>query len=124
MSRVIHIRDAADPRIAAYVSVRERDIVGHGQKFIAEGELVLRMLLAQSRFSIESVFVLDRRLPRLAPLLAGLPDAVPVYSASRPVMDRAVGFPIHRGSWPLASAVPSLRTGSFCPGWPKVLSSV
>jgi tRNA G18 (ribose-2'-O)-methylase SpoU len=97
MSGVIPIHDADDPRIAPYVSLRERDVASRGQKFIGEGELVLRMLLAQSRFPIESVFVLDSRLPRLSPLLAGLPDTVPVYSAARPVMDRAVGFPIHRG---------------------------
>jgi tRNA G18 (ribose-2'-O)-methylase SpoU len=97
MSRAIPIHDAADPRIAPYMSVRERDLVGHGRKFIAEGELVLRMLLSQSRFPIESVFVLDSRLPRLSPLLAGLSETVPVYAAARPVMDRVVGFPIHRG---------------------------
>jgi tRNA G18 (ribose-2'-O)-methylase SpoU len=97
MSRVVHIHDAHDPRIAPYVGVRERDLVGHGRRFIAEGEIVLRVLLSQSRFSAESVFVLDSRLPRLAPLLAGLPEAVPVYSAARAIMDRVVGFPIHRG---------------------------
>jgi len=97
MSQVISIGDAADPRVAAYMSVRERDHVGHGQRFIAEGELVLRTLVSQSRFPIESVFILDSRLGRLAPLLKGLPDMVPVYSAARPVMDRIVGFPIHRG---------------------------
>lgn len=97
MGRVIHIHDADDPRIAAYASIRERDIVGHGGRFIAEGELVLRILVSQSRFQIESVFVLDSRLPRLSSLLVDLPDAVPVYTAARPVMDRIVGFPIHRG---------------------------
>jgi tRNA G18 (ribose-2'-O)-methylase SpoU len=108
MSRVFHIHDAEDARIAAYVGVRERDLVGHGQKFIAEGELVLRMLLSQSRFPIESVFVLDNRLRRLSPLLAGLPDAVPVYSAARPVMDRVVGFPIHRGVLAIGRRGPEL----------------
>jgi tRNA G18 (ribose-2'-O)-methylase SpoU len=97
MSGVIPIHDAADPRIVPYVGVRERDLVGHGRRFIAEGELVLRMLLSQSRFPIQSIFVLDSRLPRLSPLLARLPDAVPVYCTARPIMDRVVGFPIHRG---------------------------
>lgn len=96
MSRVIPIDDADDPRIAAYVNVRERDLVGRGGRFIAEGEIVLRALVG-SRFATESVFLLDTRLPRLASLVAGLPEAVPAYAAPRAVMDRAVGFPIHRG---------------------------
>lgn len=97
MSRVISIDDADDPRVAAYVSVRERDLIGHGRRFVAEGELVLRALLGRSRFPIESVFLLETRLHQLAGLLADLPDDVPVYSAGRAVMDRVVGFPIHRG---------------------------
>jgi tRNA G18 (ribose-2'-O)-methylase SpoU len=108
MSRVVHIQDTDDPRIAPYVSVRERGLVGRGQRFMAEGELVLRILLLQSRFAIESVFVLDSRLPRLSPLLAGLPDAVPVYSAERPLMDRVVGFPIHRGILAIGRRGPDL----------------
>jgi tRNA G18 (ribose-2'-O)-methylase SpoU len=108
MGHVVHIYDAADPRIAAYVSIRERDLVGHGRRFIAEGELVLRMLLSQSRFSIESVFVLQNRLARLSLLLAELPEGVAVYSADRPVMDRAVGFPIHRGVLAIGQRGPEL----------------
>jgi tRNA G18 (ribose-2'-O)-methylase SpoU len=90
------IADADDPRVASYLGIRERDLVGRGGRFIAEGEIVLRALL-RSRFAIESVFLLDTRLPRLAALFEGLPDAVPVYIAERAIMDRVVGFPIHRG---------------------------
>jgi tRNA G18 (ribose-2'-O)-methylase SpoU len=93
---VERIADANDPRVAAYLGIRERDLVGHGGRFIAEGEIVLGALV-RSRFAIESVFLLDTRLPRLAPLLEELPDAVPVYTAERAIMDRVVGFPIHRG---------------------------
>lgn len=97
MERVTQIEDPADPRIEAYLNVRERDLVGRERRFVAEGEVVLRMLVSSSRLAIESVFILANRLPRLAPLLATLPDAVPVYAAPRQVMDRVVGFPIHRG---------------------------
>jgi tRNA G18 (ribose-2'-O)-methylase SpoU len=92
---VERIADADDPRVAAYLGIRERDLVGHGRRFVAEGEIVLGALVG-SRFAIESVFLLDTRLARLAPLLEALPD-VPVYTAERAVMDRVVGFPIHRG---------------------------
>ena len=96
MRPVERIADADDPRVAAYLGIRERDLIGHGRRFIAEGEIVLGALVG-SRFAIESVFLLGTRLPRLAPLLEELPDAVPVYTAERAIMDRVVGFPIHRG---------------------------
>jgi tRNA G18 (ribose-2'-O)-methylase SpoU len=97
MSRVRPIDDPDDPRVAAYVSIRERDLVGRDGRFVAEGEIVLRALLAASRLPIESVFLLETRLPQLASLIAELPQSIPVYTAPRAVMDRVVGFPIHRG---------------------------
>ncbi len=98
MPTIVPIDDPADPRIAAYAAVRERDLVGRGDGFIAEGEVVLRVLLsAGSRAKAASVLVTENRLARLAPLLEGLADDVPVYAARQPVMDALVGFHIHRG---------------------------
>jgi tRNA G18 (ribose-2'-O)-methylase SpoU len=98
MRAVIAIDDPADPRVAPYVAVRERDLVGRQGGFIAEGEVVLRVLLSgQARASAASILVADNRLARLAPLLAAAPDEVPVYAASQAVMDAVVGFHIHRG---------------------------
>jgi tRNA G18 (ribose-2'-O)-methylase SpoU len=97
MSRITVIDDADDPRVTAYVSLRERDLIGHAGRFIAEGEIVLRVLLGRSRFAVESAFILETRLPQLAPLIAQVPEPVPIYSAGRAVMDHVVGFPIHRG---------------------------
>ncbi len=44
-----------------------------------------------------SVLVAESRLPGMADVLGGLPQALPVYGASQAVMDAIVGFPIHRG---------------------------
>jgi len=95
---IVPIDDPADPRVAPYVQVRERDVAGRGDGFIAEGEVVLRVLLgAGVRARAASLLVATNRLARLAPLLEGLDEAVPVYAASQGVMDAVVGFPIHRG---------------------------
>ncbi|MGH6958541.1 MAG: TrmH family RNA methyltransferase, partial [Caulobacteraceae bacterium] len=86
MPTVIPIHDPTDPRIAAYVQVRERDVVGRGEGFIAEGEVVLRVLLgAAARCRPASLLVADRRLAALAPLLEALSDEVPVYAAGQAV---------------------------------------
>ncbi|RVU21634.1 TrmH family RNA methyltransferase [Methylobacterium oryzihabitans] len=96
MSAPTPIDDPADPRLADYVAVRERDLVGRQGRFVAEGEVVLRVLLSpRARFPVESVLVSPERLPGLAPLLE--PLAAPVYVASQAVMQAVAGFPIHRG---------------------------
>jgi tRNA G18 (ribose-2'-O)-methylase SpoU len=95
---LVPIDDPADPRIAAYLAVRERDLVGRGDGFIAEGEVVLRVLLSGSaRAKPASVLVAENRLARLAPLLEPLAADIPVYAAAQGVMDAIVGFHIHRG---------------------------
>lgn len=93
----IAISDPDDPRIDAYRAVRERDLLGRESRFIVEGEVVLRVLVRQARFPVESVLLAENRIEPLRDIVDGLPDAVPVYSANRAVMDAIVGFPIHRG---------------------------
>ncbi|NIX76623.1 TrmH family RNA methyltransferase [Microvirga terricola] len=93
----IAISDSDDPRIEAYRAVRERDLVGREHRFVAEGEVVLRVLARQSRFAPESLLLAENRVDSLRDILANLPSDVPVYTANRAVMDAIVGFPIHRG---------------------------
>lgn len=94
---LIAISDPDDPRIEAYRAVKERDLLGRQHRFIAEGEVVLRVLLRQSRFEIESLLLGEGRVEGLNDALHSLPSEVPVYIANRQVMDAIVGFPIHRG---------------------------
>ena len=78
--------------------MRERDLVGRARGFIAEGEVVLRVLLGPaSRCRAASLLIAEQRLARLAPLLAQAPPDAPIYAARQAVMDAIVGFPIHRG---------------------------
>ena len=93
----IPITNSRDPRVAAYLQVRERDLTGRDGKFIVEGKVTLAALIRQSRFQIESLFLCETRLEPLADLLAELPDGVPIYTAPQTLMDEVAGFPIHRG---------------------------
>lgn len=104
--RVAVIDDPADPRIAGYLDIRERDLVGREGMFIAEGEVVLRRLLGVSRHQLVSLFVARKRIEALSPLLAAIPRSVPVYAAGQAVMDRVVGFPLHRGILALGRSAP------------------
>ena len=94
----IHIRAADDRRAAAYMSIRERELTrGHGARFIVEGKVTLETLLTRSNFSPESLFLAESRREPLKDLLVNVPDGVPIYIAPQEIMDKVVGFPIHRG---------------------------
>jgi tRNA G18 (ribose-2'-O)-methylase SpoU len=94
---ILRIDDPADPRAAAYLSVRERDLVGRAGRFIAEGKVVFNVLFSAARFEAESVLVLESRLAGVADTLKLAPPSMPVYVASQAVMDAIAGFHIHRG---------------------------
>ncbi|QKV17064.1 TrmH family RNA methyltransferase [Oricola thermophila] len=96
-SRLTRITDPADPRIEAYRDIRERDLVRRHGHFIAEGKTVLQVLVAQDRFPVHSLLVLENRVGGIADLIGAMPESVPVYCAAQDVMDAIAGFHIHRG---------------------------
>jgi tRNA G18 (ribose-2'-O)-methylase SpoU len=114
---VVPISDPDDPRIATYRHIRERDLVGRGERFIAEGEVVLAVLLRQKRFALESLLVSDKRLPALD--LAGLAPDIPVYVAAPSLMDSIAGFHIHRGMLAVGRRVASPSVGEMLAGLPQ-----
>lgn len=65
--------------------------------FIVEGKVPLSILLTQSRFAVESLFLCETRLGPLTDILEPLGPDIPVYTAPRALMDEIAGFPIHRG---------------------------
>src|SRR5690349_15489492 len=94
---LISIDDPWDPRVAAYLDIRERDLVGRHGRFVAEGKVVLNLLLSTGRFAAESALVLENRLQGLEAVLRKAPPEFPVYVAGSEVIDRIAGFHMHRG---------------------------
>lgn len=90
------ILDPDDPRVRPFRDVRERDLT-RSDGFIAEGEVVLRALARSPLARPVSLLLLESRVAALADVIAALPADVPVHVAAREVLDRIVGFPIHRG---------------------------
>ncbi|MCJ2054543.1 TrmH family RNA methyltransferase [Methylobacterium sp. J-070] len=92
------VTDPDDPRLDPYTRMRERDLVGRAGRFVAEGEVTLRLLLGRrSRFRAESILLAPERWPGLAGALASCREPPPVYLAAKSVMSAVAGFPIHRG---------------------------
>lgn len=114
---ILPVTDAGDPRIADYRDVRERDLVGRQGRFMAEGEVVLRLLAsrlgAPGSHRLLSLLLSEAQAARLQDVIAALPEDVPVYVAGQKVMDAVVGFPIHRGILALGAARPLPEPGAL-----------
>ena len=112
--RLIRIDDPADTRIAEFTAMRDKDLAGRGDRFIAEGRVVLQALLdveaGTRRFVLEKALILENRVEGLGDLLDRVDPACPVYVAGREVLDAAVGFAMHRGILAVGRHVPA---GSF-----------
>ena len=119
MPEVILIDDPEDPRIADYRDVRERDLVGRRGLFVAEGAVVLGRLVASPRFETVSVLIAEKRLERLATVLAGLPEATPVYAAGQAALDAIVGFHLHRGILAIGRRVEAPEPEALLAGLPE-----
>lgn len=97
MPTLVDVHDPDDPRIEAYRDIRERDLVGRAGLFVAEGKVVVEKLVGSALHRPISLLIAGKRLDALGPLLARLPDDVPVFVAAQPVLDVIAGFPMHRG---------------------------
>src|SRR6478752_1226837 len=82
-----------DPRVWHYRNLKDRELDRSGRWFIAEGEHVVRRLLA-SDFPVESVFLSEKRAAEIAPKV---PPSVPVYVAGQHLMEQVMGFKFHSG---------------------------
>ena len=85
-------------RVTAFRDVRDRDLVGRTGRFMAEGEVVLRVLVSpQSRCGVEAVLLAENRVEKLGDALDALTDDTPIYIAPQAVLDAVAGFHLHRG---------------------------
>jgi tRNA G18 (ribose-2'-O)-methylase SpoU len=94
---IVSIANSEDLRLEPYCKVRERDLVGRDGLFIAEGKIVLSLLLASKDHRLESVLLLDSRVQSNTTLVSKIPEATPVYVVPQAVMDTVAGFHVHRG---------------------------
>jgi tRNA G18 (ribose-2'-O)-methylase SpoU len=90
---IIVVDGLDDPRVSHYRNLKDRELARAGDLFIAEGEQVVRRLLA-SDFPTESLLLARRRADEIAPLA---PADLPVYVVDDPLVHQIVGFKFHSG---------------------------
>jgi tRNA G18 (ribose-2'-O)-methylase SpoU len=82
-----------DPVMAPYRNLKDKELAGEGGRFLAEGENVVRRLLASST-EVESVLVAKRKEGAIAPLVA---PGARLFVASDEVIEQIIGFEFHSG---------------------------
>ncbi|MEJ0012117.1 MAG: RNA methyltransferase [Bauldia sp.] len=115
MPALIPIDDPLDSRIAAYRDIRERDLVGRDGLFVAEGEVVVRVLLTRSLYRPVSLLISEKRIATLADIV---PPDLPVFVAAQPILDAIAGFHLHRGILALGRANPAVAAASLLASLP------
>jgi tRNA G18 (ribose-2'-O)-methylase SpoU len=99
MAELIRVDDAADPRLADYVSLRDVQLRKHLEAehglFIAEGEKVVRRAMAAG-YPARSLLMAERWLPGLEAELDA--TEAPCYVVSERVAEEVTGFHVHRGA--------------------------
>jgi tRNA G18 (ribose-2'-O)-methylase SpoU len=94
------ITDAADPRLADYVRLRDASLRRHLESehglFIAEGAKVIRRAI-DAGYRPRSFLLAERWLESLCDVLVGWP-AAPVYVVTEDLAEQVTGFHVHRGA--------------------------
>jgi tRNA G18 (ribose-2'-O)-methylase SpoU len=90
---ILPVTSPDDPRLEPYRDMKDRELARRGGLFVAEGEHVVRRLLA-SGFPVHSLLLAQRRADAVAPLA---PPDVPVYVAPDALMHGILGFKFHSG---------------------------
>ncbi|ROO89586.1 tRNA G18 (ribose-2'-O)-methylase SpoU [Actinocorallia herbida] len=107
MAELVHISDAADPRLADYVGLTDgqlrKSLESEQGLFIAEGAKVIRRAV-ETGHPARSLMMTEKWLPSLADLLATLD--CPVYLVSDAVAESLTGFAVHRGALASMSRLP------------------
>jgi tRNA G18 (ribose-2'-O)-methylase SpoU len=91
------VDDFEDPRLADYRNLKDATLATARGRFIVEGRGTLKVLLNRSRYRPDSILLSERTFGSIETDLARLDPRCPVFVGKQSVLDRIVGFPIHRG---------------------------
>jgi len=88
---------ANDPRVDAYRGVRDAELMRVRGLFVAEGRLVVRRAIDDSRYNIASVLVNAASLRDMELVFQSLDVDVPVFVCNGEALASIAGYDVHRG---------------------------
>jgi len=90
---MIRITSIDDPRIGPYRNLKDRELARLGDRFIAEGEYIVRRLLA-SGYPCESIVVVERLADEIAKVAR---PGVEILVTDAALLRQIIGFKFHSG---------------------------
>jgi tRNA G18 (ribose-2'-O)-methylase SpoU len=106
------VNNLDDPRLRPYRALKDRELARDGDRFLAEGEFIVRRLLA-SKFPTESVVLTQRRAEQLREMS---PEHVPVYVLPDALVHQLIGFKFHSGVIACGRRLPSISLHDLVTG--------
>jgi tRNA G18 (ribose-2'-O)-methylase SpoU len=106
MGQVERIHSPEDPRVAAYRGVRDGELLRSSGLFVAEGRHVVRRVIEDGRYRVESLLVNEAALHGLEPVLARLGASMPILVAEAKALSAIAGYDVHRGCLALVHRPP------------------
>ena len=86
-----------------YQCVSDPELVRQRGLFVAEGRLIVERLIAEKRYSVQSLLLSVAAHRALAASLSALPSSVPVYVCDAADLRGITGYDVHRGCLALAA---------------------
>ena len=119
--RLEPIEQLDDPRISIYRNFKDSTLRDARGLFVVESRLCVRRLVSASRFPVCSVLVTETALEALGDALSQLEKDTPVYVASSSLLEKLVGYNLHRGCIALARRGSERSLGEILDLHPRLL---
>ena len=110
---VERIHSADDPRVAGYRGLRAGEPGRSRGLFVAEGRLVVRRLVQDGRYHVQSVLVNEAALHDLESVFARLGAGVPIFVGDAQALADIAGYDVHRGCLALVLRPPDVTLGEL-----------
>jgi len=104
---------AGDPRLEAYRGLRDGELLRSRGLFVAEGRLVVRRVVADGGYRVQSLLVNEAALRDLESTIATLPADVPTFVGSAEELAEIAGYDVHRGCLALVHRRPETPFGDL-----------
>jgi tRNA G18 (ribose-2'-O)-methylase SpoU len=112
---------ADDPRVAAYRAVSDPALARSSGQFVAEGRLVVGRVLADPRFSVQSVLLNDAAYRELRPLVEASASTPELLLCNTSDFLGITGVNIHRGCLALVKRPPARSLHDVIAGAQRVV---
>jgi tRNA G18 (ribose-2'-O)-methylase SpoU len=103
---VEHIDRAGDPRVAGYRGLRDGELLRARGLFVAEGRQIVRRVVEDARYRVQSVLLNAAALRDLEPVIAGCGRDVPILLGGAKELADIAGYEVHRGCLALVHRPP------------------